>query len=137
VPDVTGWNLLQATRELEGAKLILAPVQYEESNYPDGTVLFQSLNPDSSVLEHSEIILTVSQQIKPQVTIPYSFGIRSDLIGEIHVTVSVDGAIQYSGTHTSYDGTVTVPLTAEVGYHPVVVTQNGMVTENFYTQFGE
>jgi len=137
VPDVTGRSLAQATKELEEAKLVLAPFQYEESAYPDGTVLFQSLPQDSSVLEYSEIILTISQQMKKKVTVPFSFQLQPHLTGDIQVNVSVDGIIQYSGIHSAFDGTITVPLTAEPGYHSIVVTQDGNVTESFYNNFVE
>jgi len=116
---------------------VLAPFQYEESAYPDGTVLFQSLPQDSSVLEYSEIILTISQQMKKKVTVPFSFQLQPHLTGDIQVNVSVDGIIQYSGIHSAFDGTITVPLTAEPGYHSIVVTQDGNVTESFYNNFVE
>jgi len=135
VPDVTGWSVAQATEELEEAKLILAPLQYEDSAYPTGTVLFQSLPQDSSVLEYSEIILTVSQQMRDKVSIPYTFALMEELTGNIQVMVTVDGVIQYSGNHTAFDGSVMVALTAEPGTHSVVVTQNGIVTESFYANF--
>ena len=137
VPDVTGWNVSQAQAALEEAKLVLAPFQYEESNYPNGTVLFQSLPMDTSVLEYSEIILTISQQMKARVTNTYTFQLDMGETGSIQVNVMVDGVIQYSGTHSPFDMRITVPVTAEPGYRLIVVTQNGKVTESFYGNFSE
>ncbi|MBQ7595233.1 MAG: hypothetical protein IJU45_01075, partial [Clostridia bacterium] len=46
----------------------------------------------------------------------------------ISVTVKVNGAVEYTGTHYSSEGAITIPLTAYKGPNTVTVIQNNTVT---------
>jgi len=65
VPNVVGLSQRDAEIALENAGLKVGQPEYIESDMPTGTVVKQSIEPDTEVVENTEIVLVISK--KPEI----------------------------------------------------------------------
>jgi len=65
VPNVIGFSQRDAEIALENAGLKVGPPEYVESDMPAGTVVRQSIEPNTEVVENTEIVLVISK--KPEI----------------------------------------------------------------------
>ncbi|MCM8899775.1 Stk1 family PASTA domain-containing Ser/Thr kinase [Caldicoprobacter algeriensis] len=65
VPNVIGFSHRDAEIALENAGLKVGPPEYVESDMPAGTVVRQSIEPNTEVVENTEIVLVISK--KPEI----------------------------------------------------------------------
>ncbi|MBM7581901.1 serine/threonine-protein kinase [Caldicoprobacter guelmensis] len=84
VPNVVGFSQRDAEIALENAGLEVGPPQYVESDKPPGTVIRQSIQPNTEVVENTEIVLVISK--KPDVElieVQEYVGLKEDIAREL------------------------------------------------------
>ncbi len=145
VPDLTGMTQSAAKSMLESMGLQLGEVTEEESDSPAGTVIDQTVAPETEVAEGTSVGITIAvakqdddggnggssgsgisvdvSRTTVVVTLP------ADHTGS-QVAISVDGSELYNHTVRAGTTTATCRLAYSSGTHRIVVTVNGTVVHD-------
>ena len=163
VPSLYGMTEDGARQALESRGLSLSGVNWADSDETAGTVIGQSIDPNTEVDEGTSVSITLSngpREEEPQPGQPDdgnqgSQGSDDPWVSEeppapargaatvqvslpdstdmAHVVVSVDGVVQYDQTHETSLGSISVPLESTAGDHEVTVSVDGSSSTQTYT----
>jgi len=84
VPNVIGFTQREAEIAIENAGLKLGQPEYIDSDLPKGTVVRQSIEPDTEVVDGTEIVLVISKGPKIElVEVGEYIGLREDIARQL------------------------------------------------------
>ena len=162
VPNLFGMTQSAAQKALEEKGLALGSVSPVESDAAAGTVIWQSVEKDSTVSEGTVVNIQISkgrtqtpegepdkpddnpdsgetdngsepEPQEPQVGYASVSVALPDNTDMAHVVISVDGMVQYDQTHATDSGSVTVRVKGTPGQHEVTVSVDGNASTSTYT----
>lgn len=161
VPSLTGMTQEAAQRALSERGLSLGSVDQVESDKPEGTVVWQSIDANSSVNQGTTVNIQISKGKKADEQKPDSStnggtgSSEDDTPGRLpptpaegsatipvalpdsadtaHVVIYVDGVIQYDDTPSTSQGSIAVTVQSTAGDHEVTVSVDGSSTTQTYS----
>ena len=162
VPSLTGMTQEAAQRALSERGLSLGSVDQVESDKPEGTVVWQSIDANSSVNQGTTVNIQISKGKKADEQKPDSGttggntgSSEDDTPGRLtptpaegsatipvalpdsadtaHVVIYVDGVIQYDDTPSTSQGSIAVTVQSTAGDHEVTVSVDGSSTTQTYS----
>ncbi len=162
VPSLTGMTQEAAQRALSEHGLSLGSVDQVESDKPEGTVVWQSIDADSTVNQGTTVNIQLSKGKKADEQKPDSStngsntgSSEDDTPGKLpptpaegsatipvalpdsadtaHVVIYVDGVIQYDDTPSTSQGSIAVTVQSTAGDHEVTVSVDGSSTTQTYS----
>ena len=162
VPSLTGMTQEAAQRALSERGLSLGSVDQVESDKPEGTVVWQSIDANSSVNQGTTVNIQISKGKKADEQKPDSSttggntgSSEDDTPGKLpptpaegsatipvalpdsadtaHVVIYVDGVIQYDDTPSTSQGSIAVTVQSTAGDHEVTVSVDGSSTTQTYS----
>ncbi len=162
VPSLTGMTQEAAQRALSERGLSLGSVDQVESDKPEGTVVWQSIDADSTVNQGTTVNIQISKGKKADEQKPDSStngsntgSSEDDTPGKLpptpaegsatipvalpdsadtaHVVIYVDGVIQYDDTPSTSQGSIAVTVQSTAGDHEVTVSVDGSSTTQTYS----
>ena len=162
VPSLTGMTQEAAQRALSERGLSLGSVDQVESDKPEGTVVWQSVDANSSVNQGTTVNIQISKGKKADEQKPDSGttggntgSSEDDTPGRLpptpaegsatipvalpdsadtaHVVIYVDGVIQYDDTPSTSQGSIAVTVQSTAGDHEVTVSVDGSSTTQTYS----
>ena len=162
VPSLTGMTQEAAQRALSERGLSLGSVDQVESDKPEGTVVWQSIDANSSVNQGTTVNIQISKGKKADEQKPDSGttggntgSSEDDTPGKLpptpaegsatipvalpdsadtaHVVIYVDGVIQYDDTPSTSQGSIAVTVQSTAGDHEVTVSVDGSSTTQTYS----
>lgn len=162
VPSLTGMTQEAAQRALTERGLSLGSVDQVESDKPEGTVVWQSIDANSTVNQGTTVNIQISKGKKADEQKPDSSTNGSstgsgddDTPGKLpptpaegsatipvalpdsadtaHVVIYVDGVIQYDDTPSTSQGSIAVTVQSTAGDHEVTVSVDGSSTTQTYS----
>ncbi len=162
VPSLTGMTQEAAQRALSERGLSLGSVDQVESDKPEGTVVWQSIDADSTVNQGTTVNIQLSKGKKADEQKPDSStngsntgSSEDDTPGKLpptpaegsatipvalpdsadtaHVVIYVDGVIQYDDTPSTSQGSIAVTVQSTAGDHEVTVSVDGSSTTQTYS----
>jgi serine/threonine-protein kinase len=84
VPNVVGYSQREAEITIENAGLRLGQHEYIDSDLPKGTVVRQSIEPDTEVVDGTEIVLVISKGPKIElVQVGEYIGLKEDIARQL------------------------------------------------------
>ncbi|WP_025747059.1 Stk1 family PASTA domain-containing Ser/Thr kinase [Caldicoprobacter faecalis] len=84
VPNVIGFSQRDAEIALENAGLKVGPPEYVESDMPADTVVRQSIEPNTEVVENTEIVLVISKKPEKElVEVQEYVGLKEEIAREL------------------------------------------------------
>ncbi len=84
VPNVIGFSQRDAEIALENAGLKVGPPEYVENDMPAGTVVRQSIEPNTEVVENTEIVLVISKKPEKElVEVQEYVGLKEEIAREL------------------------------------------------------
>ena len=150
-----------AQRALSERGLSLGSVDQVESDKPEGTVVWQSIDANSSVNQGTTVNIQISKGKKADEQKPDSStnggtgSSEDDTPGRLpptpaegsatipvalpdsadtaHVVIYVDGVIQYDDTPSTSQGSIAVTVQSTAGDHEVTVSVDGSSTTQTYS----
>ena len=162
VPSLTGMTQEAAQRALSERGLSLGSVDQVESDKPEGTVVWQSIDANSSVNQGTTVNIQISKGKKADEQKPDSGttggntgSSEDDTPGRLpptpaegsatipvalpdsadtaHVVIYVDGVIQYDDTPSTSQGSIAVTVQSTAGDHEVTVSVDGSSPTQTYS----
>ena len=163
VPSLTGMTQDAAQRALSERGLSLGSVDQVESDKPEGTVVWQSIDANSTVNQGTTVNIQISKGKKADEQKPDSSNTtgsntgssEDDTPGKLpptpaegsatipvalpdsadtaHVVIYVDGVIQYDDTPSTSQGSIAVTVQSTAGDHEVTVSVDGSSTTQTYS----
>ena len=162
VPSLTGMTQEAAQRALSERGLSLGSVDQVESDKPEGTVVWQSIDANSSVNQGTTVNIQISKGKKADEQKPDNSttggntgSSEDDTPGKLpptpaegsatipvalpdsadtaHVVIYVDGVIQYDDTPSTSQGSIAVTVQSTAGDHEVTVSVDGSSTTQTYS----
>lgn len=162
VPSLTGMTQDAAQRALSERGLSLGSVDQVESDKPEGTVVWQSIDANSTVNQGTTVNIQISKGKKADEQKPDSSTTggntgsgEDDTPGRLpptpaegsatipvalpdsadtaHVVIYVDGVIQYDDTPSTSQGSIAVTVQSTAGDHEVTVSVDGSSTTQTYS----
>ena len=162
MPELTGMTQEAAQRALSERGLSLGSVDQVESDKPEGTVVWQSIDANSSVNQGTTVNIQISKGKKADEQKPDSSttggntgSSEDDTPGKLpptpaegsatipvalpdsadtaHVVIYVDGVIQYDDTPSTSQGSIAVTVQSTAGDHEVTVSVDGSSTTQTYS----
>ena len=162
VPSLTGMTQDAAQRALSERGLSLGSVDQVESDKPEGTVVWQSIDANSTVNQGTTVNIQISKGKKADEQKPDSSttgnntgSSEDDTPGKLpptpaegsatipvalpdsadtaHVVIYVDGVIQYDDTPSTSQGSIAVTVQSTAGDHEVTVSVDGSSTTQTYS----
>ena len=163
VPSLTGMTQDAAQRALSERGLSLGSVDQVESDKPEGTVVWQSIDANSTVNQGTTVNIQISKGKKADEQKPDSSSTTGNNTGSseddtpgklpptpaegsatipvalpdsadtAHVVIYVDGVIQYDDTPSTSQGSIAVTVQSTAGDHEVTVSVDGSSTTQTYS----
>lgn len=99
VPGFTGLTIEQAT-ELATENNLMLTITYEDSDDAEpGTVLFQSIDPDTEVEPETRIVVTIAgETASSSASTTINVSLKGDVAGEFQLKYYIDGTLQEEKT---------------------------------------
>lgn len=131
MPNIIGKTEVQAKKILAENKLTYGTVSYDENTAAYGTVINQSVSPNSAVTEGTKINLTLSAGKSTPKTIPVKIYLPQDkptVFVEVLLITKDKQVIAYQKTHKRSDSPVVVNVTG-AGKGSIQVKFDGVLKE--------